>query len=100
VVEYLSQDLGCDHSVNICMCSTIGIVQELNMAMEGKLACPRCGGEGFVWDDKAFEDAVRQTAAHFQISDKEARWECEMAGNVKCPECDSAGYVRMTGVNA
>ena len=29
VVDYLADDLGCDHAVNICMCSAAAVVEEL-----------------------------------------------------------------------
>jgi hypothetical protein len=44
VVDYLSEDLGCDHQVNICMCSAIAVVQELHLNLAGQETCRDCGG--------------------------------------------------------
>jgi hypothetical protein len=55
-VEYLSEDLGCDHSVGICMCDLVGVVQELNLALDGKATCTACAGDGFLFLHNDFDN--------------------------------------------
>lgn len=83
IVELLSEDLGCDHSVGICMCDTVGIVQELNLALEGKRTCPTCAGDGMVWDQAKADAFIEQNPG---ISD------C-FAGYTDCPNCGRSGSV-------
>lgn len=47
VVDYLMEDLGCDHQVGICMCSTVEVVNELTLNLQGRETCRGCFGEGF-----------------------------------------------------
>lgn len=77
VIAYLSEDLGCDHAVNICTCSTQQTVYELKLALEGRKVCPMCGGEGMVWDNNQPVDDVGEQYA-------------------KCPTCWSNGTVPMS----
>lgn len=60
VVDFLSLDLTCDHSVNICMCSTAAAVAELRLNLAGQETCDECGGEGHVWDQRAYDAAKAQ----------------------------------------
>ena len=51
VLEYLSDDLFCDHQVGICMCGIVEVVKELNLNLAGKKSCgiAEWGGEEW-WD--------------------------------------------------
>ena len=55
LLSYLGEDLGCDHSVNICTCQAQELVYSLNLALTGEQICPRCHGEGMI-DDPAKPD--------------------------------------------
>ena len=48
---------GCDHSVGICMCSEVGVLEELERRSRGKMTCPKCHGDGFTWRE-AHEDGT------------------------------------------
>lgn len=50
-IEYLSEDLGCDHSVNVCSCNAAEVAWELKLALDGRQVCPKCDGEGFQDDE-------------------------------------------------
>jgi hypothetical protein len=102
VVKYLSEDLGCDHSVGICMCSTIGVVQELKLALEGKLTCHGCGGDGFDWNKARHQVECQRIAKEqgFSSWKEVADMYGDSPGYITCPECNGAGYVRMAGVAA
>lgn len=50
-IEYLSEDLGCDHGVNICTCREQEAAFSLTLALDGQQVCPRCHGEGFQDDE-------------------------------------------------
>lgn len=76
LITYLSEDLGCDHSVNICMCGPKELVYQLKLAREGKRVCPDCGGEGFVMGS---DDSDEMTPD-------------------PCPACKSSGTVDMEAV--
>lgn len=39
----------CDHSVGICACDTLTVMNDLSLAMDGVRVCPGCGGMG--WGD-------------------------------------------------
>ncbi|MEI7780350.1 MAG: hypothetical protein WCJ18_00320 [Planctomycetota bacterium] len=90
-MAYLSDDLGCDHSVNICMCGLAGIVFELKLNLDGKRTCPGCSGEGFNYDQATHEAAKAKRLAEwggeewYDIGDNE--------GYIKCLLCASKGTV-------
>lgn len=44
--EIRSLEPTCDHSVNICECEVIGVLDELDLAIQGKKFCRECGGCG------------------------------------------------------
>lgn len=47
LVEYLDEaDLFCDHSVGICSCSDLAVLEELRLWLGKLRSCPACGGEG------------------------------------------------------
>lgn len=47
LVEYLDEaDLFCDHSVGICSCSDLAMLNELRLWLARAKSCPKCGGEG------------------------------------------------------
>lgn len=60
VVDYLSEDLVCDHAVNICLCNAAALVQELRLNLAGQKTCRDCGGEGHVWVQAAYDAAKAQ----------------------------------------
>lgn len=101
VVDYLSEDLSCDHSVNICMCSTAAVVEELNLNLAGRQTCPDCGGDGHVWNQEAFdaaqasrdEEARRAKEGLIEWRD-ELWWDLsESHGYEPCNRCDKKGYI-------
>jgi hypothetical protein len=83
IVEYLSDDLGCDHSVNICMCDTVGIVEELNLTLQGRRTCGTCHGDTYTWDQAKADAAA---AVQSDYAD-------DFAGMVTCPTCEGRGSV-------
>jgi hypothetical protein len=91
IVEYLSEDLGCDHSVGICACGVISVVEDLKLALDGLATCPRCGGDG---DEADLIERVGDYAWAQECSIKAAQ---EALGIVKddlrCMVCDGAGNV-------
>ena len=94
IIEYLSEDLGCDHSVGICMCSTIAVVNELNLLLDGKMTCPTCHGEGFTFDYDALEAACVTYAEKHGGTVKEARdYIGDDPGYIKCPHCEGRSVV-------
>jgi hypothetical protein len=97
IIEYLSEDLCCDHSVGICMCSAAGIVQELHLALEGKLTCHKCGGEGFTWNEARHRDeCLRLAKKHgYKTWQEAAGIYGDSPGFDTCPECTGAGHVRI-----
>lgn len=74
LIEYMSEDLGCDHSVNICMCKWAGIVYELKLTLDGETVCRSCGGEGLEWNQAA-----------------------GIQSNWPCGTCAGSGVIRITG---
>lgn len=91
VVDYLSEDLTCDHAVNICMCGPASIVEELRLNLDGKETCGVCGGEGFTWNQTKYEQA-RELWLESQGPE---RW-YEMSDDVgydPCEACDKKGVV-------
>ena len=48
LIAYLGEDLGCDHSVNVCTCNAAEVHYALRLALAGEQICPRCHGEGMV----------------------------------------------------
>ncbi len=51
LLTYLSEDMGCDHSVNVCTCQMAEVAYKLKLALNGQEVCPRCHGEGFTDDE-------------------------------------------------
>lgn len=86
---------GCDHSVGICMCGTIGLHTELKLALEGKLTCPQCGGAGFIWDPDVEKAEIDKAIAAGQDPDEVHYALDGWAGNVACPKCGGYGVVRL-----
>jgi hypothetical protein len=78
LVDYLGEDLGCDHSVGICCCGTAALVAELRLALDGKQSCRACGGDGTGWDQALYES-------------RRGGYSADFAGMVKCPDCDGTG---------
>lgn len=91
VVDYLREDLMCDHQVNICMCGTQAVVEELLLNLNGKETCSGCGGEGFNWNQTKYEQA-REIWLEGQGPE---RW-YDMSDDVgydPCEACDKRGVV-------
>lgn len=101
-IEYLSEDLCCDHSVGICMCSAAGVVEELQLALAGKLTCHTCGGDGFTWNEGRHRAECQKLAKQHGYKDwkEAANVFGDSPGFLKCSECKGSGHVRMTGVSA
>ena len=90
VVDYLSEDLTCDHSVNICMCGTSAVVSELMLNMKGKRTCPQCSGDGFVYNKEKYEAAKAKYLAEWR---GEMWWDIESEGYEDCARCNKTGSV-------
>ena len=87
VVDYLSEDLGCDHQVGICMCGVIAVVHELLLNLDGKETCAACSGDGFTWSREKYE------AAKVRYADEADFWDLESEGYVDCVTCNRQGVV-------
>lgn len=87
--EYLSEDLGCDHEVGICMCWEGALVESIADALDGKTICRACSGEGFTWDQAAWEraNAIAEERWGLTASDGD--------GMVPCTRCGSTGRVEV-----
>lgn len=89
LAEYLSEDLGCDHEVGVCMCWEGSLVEKIADTLDGKTFCRACSGEGFIWDEAAWERANAFA---------EARWGMTASdgdGMVPCERCGSTGRVEV-----
>lgn len=101
VVAYLSEDLMCDHAVNICMCGAIEVVRELTLNLAGQETCRACGGEGFVWDQAAYDKAKAERDADAQKAKTgliewrdELWWDiADSAGYQPCLRCNKKGVI-------
>jgi len=90
-VAYLSDDLGCDHSVNICMCGTVAVVQELVLNLDGKQTCGACSGEGATWDRTRWEEARAKQIALWRGQEL---WDIgDGPGYLPCQTCNEKGTV-------
>lgn len=96
ILAYLSEDLTCDHAVNICMCGAAEVVRELSLNLDGKETCPTCGGEGYNWDQAAFDKARSEQIAAW--GGQELFDIGESAGYVPCGQCNKEGVVRQDDV--
>lgn len=96
LIEHIGDGLdGCDHAVNICQCEAIALHNELKLALDGKLTCPLCGGEGYRWDEQMY---LAKTAAIARKTGEplaELRADGQDYGNVTCVKCGGAGLVRV-----
>ena len=86
VVDYLSEDLGCDHQVGICMCGIVEVVAELQLNLAGKKSCAECGGDGTGWDEAKYEAAKEAASAVGLFVN-------DFDGMINCPGCDGVGAV-------
>lgn len=87
LVEWLRLDLGCDHSVGICYCREAGLVEALMLAFEGKIVCPACLGDGYLWDQAAWDkaNAYCERVLGMTASDSD--------GMVPCTTCHCSGKI-------
>ena len=92
VVDYLSEDLGCDHSVNICTCGTAAVVSELLLNMQGRQTCPSCSGDGHHWDKAKYEAAK---VRYLEEWGGDMWWDIESEGYVDCEKCNRKGTVEL-----
>ena len=93
LIEYLGEEIDCDHSVGICACGTRQLVYELELALNREIVCPRCGGEGFDWDQETYDKAAAEILAlGYSPSDGD--------GYIKCPTCNSSGRVPVGDLDA
>jgi hypothetical protein len=94
IVEYLSEDLGCDHEVGICMCGIAGLVEELNLLLAGRQQCPSCAGDGFEFSEKKYEEAIAEAAEYWKVPLGQARaFVNDFDGMTQCLTCGGAGTV-------
>ena len=86
LIEYFSEDLGCDHAVGICMCGLVSLVASLRLAKMGQTYCPDCGGDGDVWSKEARDEAVKANPCC-------ADYDTDSLGYVACSTCNRTGFV-------
>jgi hypothetical protein len=92
IIDYLSEDLSCDHSVNICCCADAAVVEELQRALRGETQCPDCGGEGYTYSQELYDKRRAELLAMwggeqwYDIGDHE--------GFVDCVRCNKSGVVK------
>jgi len=86
LIELFSEDLGCDHSVGICMCGIIALVAELKLAKMGKMYCPDCHGDGDVWSQEAHDEALKRNP-------ERAEYDTDSLGYIECAKCNRTGIV-------
>jgi len=89
LIEYMGEDLECDHSVNICMCEWAALVYELKLALGGECLCRSCGGEGTGWDQAKYEAAKKAASA-------KGLYVNDFDGMIACPDCGGSGTIPMT----
>ena len=87
LAEYLSEDLGCDHEVGICMCWEGSLVEKIADTLEGKTFCRTCGGEGFLWDQAAWDRANALSESRWGMTASDGE------GMVPCERCNGTGRV-------
>ncbi len=86
LIEYLGEDIECDHEVGICACGTRQLVEELGLALRREALCPDCAGDGFDWDQDTYDRAATEARAlGYEPSDAD--------GYVPCPTCTGSGRV-------
>jgi hypothetical protein len=87
IQELEDAEPSCDHAVGICMCSVIGILDELKLAVQGKRTCPECHGDTFVYDEKEtlYKATVGLNRDHDSYYDGEEY--------KTCPTCKGSGNV-------
>lgn len=81
-------DGGCDHEVNVCTCEYQGAAKEIRLLLQGKITCPQCGGDGFVWDKERYDANVAALMAENgwtrgQVEEVHA----DEPGYADCPTC-------------
>ena len=85
-----------DRSVGISANGWAELAGELELAMDGKLTCRECGGEGYVGDEAQYKNEVKRIAKETGESERDVRnAESDWLGNQTCPTCNGAGVVRM-----
>lgn len=67
----------CDHSVGICACGALAILNELQLRLKGMKTCPTCYGDGFEY----VEAITRNNYGH----------DSDM---IECRECEGTGAVK------
>jgi len=96
LIDYFSEDLGCDHSVNICMCSTMEVVKQLRLSLEDKQECPTCHGEGAVYSDEQKAHELQRIMKERNLTEQEANFYYgDEIGYAQCPQCGSSGVVEI-----
>jgi peptide subunit release factor 1 (eRF1) len=93
VIEYLSEDLGCDHAVNICTCGTQGLVYELKLALEGKMTCKLCSGDGQTWSKTRYAREIKRVAKEQGVPVAQIECDGEGFGYETCKACNGSGAV-------
>lgn len=94
VIDYLSEDLGCDHAVNICTCEEQELVRDLTLALDGKRVCPVCHGDGQVWSQEAFTRNLSETIQKtgWTMSEVDERYGDQL-GYDDCIQCQRSGVI-------
>jgi hypothetical protein len=101
ILEYLSGDLDCDHSVGICACGSRGLVQEITLALRGQSLCPRCGGDGCDWSAERYAEAVLDYQNAHECTLEQARSNVsDFDAMSACSVCDGSGAVHTSDLEA
>lgn len=96
VIAYLKEgDEPPDRSVGIWGNGWGELAHELALAREGKLTCPRCGGDTYTWDEGVFLEKTAEIAKQTGEDVDELRQGGQDWGNVVCAKCEGAGVVRI-----
>ena len=74
----------CDHSVGICCCETVGMMEDLVLAIDGLERCGECSGEGWVYIEEHREPCARWASEGMDCFDSHM---------VDCPKCHRKGVV-------
>jgi hypothetical protein len=61
---------GCDHSVGICMCAEVAIIDELHLRLDGKMTCRVCGGDGVTYREEHTARCATLTAEGYECHDE------------------------------
>ena len=87
---------GCDHSVNICQCAIVDVMNELRLALDGEQTCRACGGDGMLWSKERYKEGMTD---FMDKNNCDRGWAMEVLGETPgdgdCPACNKTGKTRL-----